>query len=194
MRSTPGDDVIAVMRVWGHGKRSGAPVETRQSHVWTVRGGQALAAPGLRHQGRGPQSRGAGGVGGVAGECGADPANGRCLNRRDWDACVSLADEQIEVESRQVAVDGGYHGHDGLRQWWDSFLGAFPDYIAEVVGVRDLGDVTLSRVEGFGHGAASGIPMADPVWMPTRWRDGRCLWWRICATEAEALKAVGLEE
>ena len=116
------------------------------------------------------------------------------FNRRDWEACVSLADEQIEVESRQVAVDGGYHGHDGLRQWWDNFLGAFPDYIAELVEVRDLGDVTLSRVEGFGHGAASGIPMADPVWMPTRWRDGRCLWWRICATEADALKAVGLAE
>jgi ketosteroid isomerase-like protein len=32
-----GDDVIAVMHVWGHGKRSGVPAETRQSHVWTVR-------------------------------------------------------------------------------------------------------------------------------------------------------------
>ena len=35
-----GDDVIAVMHVWGQGKRSGVPVETRQSHVWTVRGGK----------------------------------------------------------------------------------------------------------------------------------------------------------
>ena len=35
-----GDDVIAVMHVWGQGKRSGVPVETRQSHVWTVRRGK----------------------------------------------------------------------------------------------------------------------------------------------------------
>ena len=35
-----GDDVIAVMHVWGQGKRSGVPVETRQSHVWTLRGGK----------------------------------------------------------------------------------------------------------------------------------------------------------
>ena len=35
-----GDDVIAVMHVWGQGKRSGVPVETRQSHVWTVREGK----------------------------------------------------------------------------------------------------------------------------------------------------------
>jgi uncharacterized protein len=35
-----GDDVIAVMRLWGRGKRSGVPVEARQSHVWTLREGK----------------------------------------------------------------------------------------------------------------------------------------------------------
>ena len=35
-----GENVIAVMHVWGRGRRSGAPVETRQSHVWTLRGGK----------------------------------------------------------------------------------------------------------------------------------------------------------
>ena len=35
-----GDDVIAVMHLWGRGKRSGVRVEARQSHVWTVRGGK----------------------------------------------------------------------------------------------------------------------------------------------------------
>ena len=35
-----GDDVIAVMHMWGRGKRSGAPVEAHQSHVWTVRAGK----------------------------------------------------------------------------------------------------------------------------------------------------------
>jgi ketosteroid isomerase-like protein len=35
-----GDDVIAVMHLWGRGKRSGVPVEGRQSHVWTVRKGK----------------------------------------------------------------------------------------------------------------------------------------------------------
>jgi hypothetical protein len=37
-----GDDVIAVMHLWGHGKRSGVLVEGRQSHVWTVREGKLL--------------------------------------------------------------------------------------------------------------------------------------------------------
>jgi hypothetical protein len=54
------------------------------------------------------------------------------FNRRDWDAFVALTDDEIEVESRLVAMEGGYHGHEGLRRWRDDFLGAFPDYTIEV--------------------------------------------------------------
>jgi ketosteroid isomerase-like protein len=54
-----GDDVIAVLRSRGRGKRSGIRVEERQSHVWTLRDsklwrlriyaskGEALKAVGL---------------------------------------------------------------------------------------------------------------------------------------------------
>ena len=50
------------------------------------------------------------------------------FNRRDWEAFVALVDEDVVVESRLVALEGGYRGHEGLRRWWDDFLGAFPDY------------------------------------------------------------------
>jgi hypothetical protein len=116
------------------------------------------------------------------------------FNRRDWHAFVAGADKNIEVESRLVAMEGGYHGHDGLRRWWDHFLGAFPDYELEVQEVRDLGDVTLGHMRGSGHGADSATPLVDPFWIPMRWRDGKVVWWRNCATEAEALEAVGLSE
>jgi len=113
------------------------------------------------------------------------------FNRRDWDAFASLVDEEVVIESRLVAVEGGYHGHEGFRRWWDDFVGAFPDYTAEVVELRDLGDVTLGHVRGWGHGAASATPLVDPFWIPMAWRDGRCVWWRNCSTEEEALKAIG---
>ena len=54
------------------------------------------------------------------------------FNRRDLDAFVALAHDEIEVESRLVAMEGGYRGHGGLRRWWEDFLGAFPDYNLEV--------------------------------------------------------------
>jgi hypothetical protein len=70
------------------------------------------------------------------------------FNRRDWDAFLALADEEIEVESRLVAIEGANEGHEDLRRWWDNFLGTFPDYVVEIEELRDLGDVTLGHIRG----------------------------------------------
>ena len=88
-------------------------------------------------------------------------------------------------------MEGGYRGHEGVRRWWDDFLGAFPDYTIEIEDRRDLGDVTLGHVRGSGHGAGSATPLVDPFWLPVRWRSGKAVWWRNCATEEEALQAIG---
>jgi hypothetical protein len=116
------------------------------------------------------------------------------FNERDWDAFSGLAHQEIDVESRLVAMEGAYHGHEGLRRWWDNFLGAFPDYTLETQELRDLGDVTIAHMRGWGHGADSATPLIDPFWMPLRWQDGKCVWWRNCSTEKEALEAAGLSE
>jgi hypothetical protein len=44
------------------------------------------------------------------------------------------------------------------------------------------------------HGLDSGTPIEETVWQASEWRDGRVLWWRIFATEAEALETAGLRE
>jgi ketosteroid isomerase-like protein len=116
------------------------------------------------------------------------------FNRRDWDAFVALMDDEVETESRLVAIEGGYRGHEGLRRWWDDLLGAFPDYTVDIEELRDLGDVTLGHLRGWGHAADSATPVVDPSWQPMRWRDGKVVWWRNCLTEAEALEAAGLQE
>jgi hypothetical protein len=114
------------------------------------------------------------------------------FNRRDWDAFVALVDEEVVSESRLVAVEGGYHGHEGLRRWWEDLLDVFPDYVLEVEEMRDLGDVTLGHMRGRAHGAGSATPLIDVFWQAVRWRDGKIVWWRNCATEEEALRAIGL--
>jgi hypothetical protein len=43
------------------------------------------------------------------------------FNRRDWDAFLPLMDDEVEVESRLVILEGSYHGHQGLRRWWNDF-------------------------------------------------------------------------
>jgi SnoaL-like domain len=112
------------------------------------------------------------------------------FNARDWRAFAKFMHPDIEVESRLVAMEGGYRGEEGLTRWRDAIMGFIPDYTVEIEELRDLGDITLVRSMGTGHGAASETPVHDPFWQALEWRDGRCTWWRNCNTEAEALDAI----
>ena len=116
------------------------------------------------------------------------------VNRRDLDALLELMDENVESGSRIVAMEGGLHGHDGIRRWWKSWFDAFPDYQLEVVETRDRGDVVVATLRAVGHGAGSGLPVEDNIFHASRWQDHRCVWWQVFVTEAEALEAAGLSE
>lgn len=116
------------------------------------------------------------------------------VNDRDLSAFLALMDEDVEAVSRIVAVEGGLHGHEGIRRWWDEWLGAFPDYEVEVDEIRDLGDVTVASMRAVGHGAGSNVPFEDSVWLATRWRRGKCIWWRVLYSWEEALEAAGVSE
>ena len=85
------------------------------------------------------------------------------FNSRDWRTFGTFMHPDIEVESRLVAMEGGYRGEE------------------EIICLRSLGT---------GHGAASETPVHDPFWQVLEWRDGKCVWWRNCSTEAEANEAI----
>ena len=93
-----------------------------------------------------------------------------------------------------AGMEGGYHGHDGIRRWWASLLGTFPDFHAEIRELRDLGDLTLAVLRLRGRGAGSDTPVDATAWHVTRFRDGTCIAWRVYPSEREALDAVGLSE
>jgi ketosteroid isomerase-like protein len=121
----------------------------------------------------------------------------RCVdafNRRDLNAFLALMDDDVEAVSRLDAIEGGLRGHDGIRRWWESWFDVWPDYEIEVVGVRDLGDVTLANLRALGHGAGSDVPFEDRAWQLARWRHGKCVLWRVFNNRAEALEAAGLSE
>jgi ketosteroid isomerase-like protein len=115
-------------------------------------------------------------------------------NRRDLDAVVALMDENVEAVPRLASIEGGYHGHDGIRRYWENLFEALPDISFEIIAVRDLGHLTLAVLRLHGHGADSDTPFEERMWQPAEWRNGRCVWWKTCRTEADALEAVGLRE
>ena len=117
------------------------------------------------------------------------------LNRRDLDAFLAATDPDVVAVPRIVAIEGGaLRGHDGIRRWWDSILSAFPDFDAEVISVRGFDDFTIASVRVTGHGQGSGAPFEDAIWVASRVRGGKVVWWQTCESEAEALETVGISE
>jgi ketosteroid isomerase-like protein len=112
------------------------------------------------------------------------------FNRRDSDAFLALMDPDVDAVPRLAATEGGYRGHNGIRDWWRTLFDSFPDYTVETVEARELGNMTLTTLRTRGHGAGSDTPVEDTVWMVAEWRDQKVVRWRVLSTEAEALEAV----
>lgn len=118
------------------------------------------------------------------------------FNRRDLDAFLALVDRDVEFAARFIEMEGSshYHGHAGIRDWWQSLLAVFPDFTINPLEVRIVDDTVITAVRVSGHGADSGVPIDQVVWQVSKVRDGRAIWWRNFATEAEALEALGVRE
>jgi hypothetical protein len=99
-------------------------------------------------------------------------------------------EDDVEAVSRLAGMEGGFHGHDGIRRWMESIFNVWPDVIAEIGEAQDVGEVTLISLRLRGRGAGSDIPLEWTVWQVARWRAGKVYWWASFDTRAEALKAV----
>jgi ketosteroid isomerase-like protein len=116
------------------------------------------------------------------------------FNGRDLDALLALMDPEVSFTTRFVERSEPYHGHDGVRAWWEDLLRVFPDFAVEVVEVRDVRDLTINAVRVRGHGLGSETPFEESVWQVGEWRAGKAISWHSFGSEAEALEAAGLSE
>ena len=116
------------------------------------------------------------------------------FNRRDLDALLALMDEGVEGVPPLASMEGSYHGHAGIRRWWESLFQGLPDFTIEVVEVRDPGDLTIAVLRNHAHGAVSGTPIEQRLWLVGKWRNRKVIWWQTFRDEAEALEAARLLE
>jgi ketosteroid isomerase-like protein len=103
----------------------------------------------------------------------------QAFNDRDLDGFLSVLAEDVEAYPMLAAVEGGYRGHDGVREWWAAVSDAFPDIVAEVDSIEDRGDRTVTRMRLRGRGAESATPFDTAGWHEAEYRDGRCVAWRL---------------
>ncbi len=117
----------------------------------------------------------------------------RALNSGDLEAFLALTDEDFEFTSMIAEAEGTvFRGHDGVRAWWATVLGAFEDVHWELLDSRGSGDrgVLHFRVSGM----LGGVPVKQEMWQAARLRDGKLIWWAFFRNEREALEAAELRE
>jgi hypothetical protein len=106
--------------------------------------------------------------------------------RRDFDRFVEFFDPDAEVSPLVSELDGTvYQGHNGIRTWWNNLIAVFPNFVAEVIEVRDLGDEFLTVTTFQGDDASIELTM----WTLVALRNGKIAGWRSFRTEGEALEA-----
>ena len=114
------------------------------------------------------------------------------FDRRDDDAFLTYLDPDVEFHALITRMEGGdpYRGHAGMREWWDTITGIFPDFTAEVLDTRADGDATIAQLRLRGRGAGSNAPIDQRAWSVMKWRDRKATWWGVFPSEAEALDAL----
>jgi ketosteroid isomerase-like protein len=120
-------------------------------------------------------------------------AMAEALNSGDLEAFVARTAEDVEFTSLVAEADGRtYRGHAGVRDWWETVLGAFRDPHWEVLDTLDAGDraVLKSRLTA----TLADSEVEQTMWMAARLREGKLGWWAFFRTEEEALDAVGIAE
>ena len=119
-------------------------------------------------------------------------------NRRDFDLVLTGLDPEFEYRPPADLIapdqDAVFHGHDGYRRLWRTWLDAFGDLRYEPEELLDLGDTYLATVQMRGHGSGSGVPMGLQLFQLFNWRGGLLVWQQDFGNRSEALEAAGLRE
>jgi ketosteroid isomerase-like protein len=96
-------------------------------------------------------------------------------NERRFEDLLALFHEDAVWDMTPFGAPGmgKFEGHEGLRQFFDEWLQAFPDSSIEVEDVEEEGEWTLTLVLQVVSGKESGAPVPFRYGGVGRWRDGR---------------------
>jgi ketosteroid isomerase-like protein len=115
------------------------------------------------------------------------------INNRDPDAAVAVSDAEIEFLSVLAVSGRAYHGHAGVRQYFEDVASAWAEWRVEVHGVSAAPDgrVAIVMTMHF-RGKESGAALSDSTAHVWTLRDGKLLRNRPYRDHEQALRAVGV--
>jgi ketosteroid isomerase-like protein len=111
---------------------------------------------------------------------------------KDLDGILALADPEVVVRSLLTEAERPlYYGHEGVRDWFDSVFGVFPDWEPKPrpATLDEDGSVVIG-LDVTATGAGSGAPVDQTYWLGARVRDAKIVFFGFFRTESDALEAV----
>jgi ketosteroid isomerase-like protein len=116
------------------------------------------------------------------------------VRRGDIETMLDGTSEDVVWIAARSAVEGAYHGHEGLRRFVADNADNFEVFEPDFTEVRDLGDRVLAfgrfRIRARGSGVDTDFPVAGIA----TYRDGKLVRWEDFRERRLALEAAGLSE
>jgi len=110
----------------------------------------------------------------------------------DLDGVLAVAHPEIVVRSLLTEAEREYyHGHGGVREWFDAVFGVFPDWRPEPQeAVFDEGEAVVIKLEVTATAADSRVPIAQVYWLGARSEADKIRFIGFFRTQAEAVDAL----
>jgi ketosteroid isomerase-like protein len=119
-------------------------------------------------------------------------------SRGDYEAAIVGFDPAIEwsVHASLAPDATTYHGHEGVKRFWETWAEAISGMTLEIEECRCVGlNRVLAITRAHGTGAGSGAPVASGRFAQIAdFRNGRVVRVRLYGGVAPALEAAGLRE
>jgi ketosteroid isomerase-like protein len=114
------------------------------------------------------------------------------LRRGEYEGGVWHPDVEV-INAAGWVIETAYHGHAGLRRWWDDLAEAFGNFSIELDDAQEVDEERVLTTQRFvGHFRTSEIPFDGP-WASILWvRDGMVVRAQGYLNKRRAMRAAGM--
>jgi ketosteroid isomerase-like protein len=116
------------------------------------------------------------------------------LKGGDMDDLLAFFHPEVVIEMVDAPDPETYHGHHGVRSWFNDALGPWAAVHVEAEDIKESGQWTVALLHTSLRGEASGVELELSTAAFHQFRSGKIVRDRVYLDRDEALEAFGLSE
>jgi ketosteroid isomerase-like protein len=110
------------------------------------------------------------------------------------DDLLAFFDPEVVIEMVDAPDPDTYHGHDGVRSWFNDAFGPWAAVHVEAEDIKEVGQWTVALLHTSLRGEASGVELELSTAALHQFRGGRIVLDRLYLDRDEGLEALALKE